>query len=271
MVAPRKGGERASSGGLDRYWTSRPVAARVMEWLTPRLPAGIALVEPSAGDGAFLDAPGSWQKAFDISPEDPRVESKDWFDTTIADTPPGPWAMVGNPPFGSASNTAIRFMKHAVDLGVSYVGFILPPPWYRAPAQDRAPRNLHLVDFLPLPATGYVLPNGKTIDHDRIFLLWENRERPRPRLATPEVGIVWSPVRLPGSTYCLRTAGGNAGAWLALDGEHNPAAVRWLSVPFVFNKERASNEMKNAAAHSTVQTYITKYEAIMAILAAKEK
>lgn len=269
MVAPVQGGERASSGGLDRYWTSRPVAKHVMEWALPLLPPDIALVEPSAGDGSFLDAPGNWQRAFDISPCDPRIARSDWFHTNKFDVPAAPWACVGNPPFGSASNLAIRFMKHAVELGASYVGFILPPPWYRAPAQNRAPKNLHLIGSLPLPATGYVLPDGKTVSHDRIFLLWEVRPVLRPKLTTPEAGVGWSPIRLASSTHCLRVAGGNAGAWLPLDGEHNPAAVRYLSVPFQFDEKEASRLMAEAAAHSTVQTYITKHEAIVALLSTR--
>lgn len=125
---------KAVTGGarheLDKFYTLPAVADSCVSKVRRLFSEADLIVEPSAGDGAFLGALeflGDRVKAFDLVPEDVRVVRQDWFDVTremLGD--PSKLAVVGNPPFGVRSDLAKRFIKHSVDLGAETIAFLLP-------------------------------------------------------------------------------------------------------------------------------------------------
>lgn len=80
-------------------------------------------IEPSAGQGVFLDYLDKSYLAYDIEPEDDRVAKADWLSVDL-DYKQGR-CIIGNPPFGSRNTLSVQFYKKAIKL-CDYIAFILP-------------------------------------------------------------------------------------------------------------------------------------------------
>lgn len=80
-------------------------------------------IEPSAGAGVFLDYFDKPYKAYDIEPEDNRIEKQDWL-TINVDYKKGR-CIIGNPPFGDRNTLSVQFYKKSIQIS-DYISFILP-------------------------------------------------------------------------------------------------------------------------------------------------
>ena len=111
----------------DKYYTPKELAEycvnktkeiigenNISEWL-----------EPSGGNGVFLDYLPKGTYSCDIEPEDllGRVEKQDYLELDI-EYKKGR-CVIGNPPFGSKNVLAVQFYKMSISLG-DYISFILP-------------------------------------------------------------------------------------------------------------------------------------------------
>jgi len=80
-------------------------------------------LEPSAGAGVFLDYLDKPFLAYDIEPEDDRIEKCDYLSLDL-EYKKGR-CVIGNPPYGRTMNLAVQFFKKSIMLG-DYISFILP-------------------------------------------------------------------------------------------------------------------------------------------------
>lgn len=82
-------------------------------------------LEPSAGNGVFLDYLPPNTLAYDIEPEDKsnRIVTQDFL-TLNLEYKKGR-CIVGNPPYGKGNYTSVKFYKKSLELG-DYIAFILP-------------------------------------------------------------------------------------------------------------------------------------------------
>lgn len=80
-------------------------------------------VEPSAGSGVFLNYLGKPYLAYDIEPEDSRVQKADWLKVDL-DYKQGR-CVIGNPPYGDRNTLSVQFYKKSIQL-CDYIAFILP-------------------------------------------------------------------------------------------------------------------------------------------------
>lgn len=112
---------------LDKYYTSPELAEYVVnktkeiigednitEWL-----------EPSAGNGVFLDYLPEGTLAYDIEPEDNkgRIIKQDYLSLEL-EYKEGR-CVIGNPPYGKGNYLSVKFYKKSIQLG-DYIIFILP-------------------------------------------------------------------------------------------------------------------------------------------------
>jgi hypothetical protein len=81
-------------------------------------------IEPSAGDGSFLDVLPQDTLAFDIEPRDSRITKQDYLYWKPVDLTKK-YIVFGNPPFGLRGHLALEFIKHSYEFA-DYVCFILP-------------------------------------------------------------------------------------------------------------------------------------------------
>lgn len=161
---------------LDQFYTRPDVAIRCYEIFQEHFePSSYQMVEPSAGEGAFfkLMPPGSI--AFDIEPKFPGIVQADFLEVELASD--RPIAMIGNPPFGKNSSTAVRFFNHAAARS-SVIAFILPRTFRKASTENRLDFDFHLVREERVPRDAF-LHEGRSFHIPAIFQLWQRREEPR--------------------------------------------------------------------------------------------
>ena len=140
---------------LDKFYTKPEIAELCVRYMAPFIKPDSVIIEPSAGEGSFIDACRKIITndiiGFDIEPGRDDIIQKDWFSVGDADIPSqGPYAVLGNPPFGKRNNMTNRFIRHAVKLS-NCIGFILPTAYRKETAQKVFPDNwkLHFSELLP--------------------------------------------------------------------------------------------------------------------------
>lgn len=84
-------------------------------------------IEPSAGNGVFLDYLPKDTLAFDIQPEDKRIQQQDYLKLKLSYKKGR--CIIGNPPYGRSNNLALQFCNKSFELG-DYVAFILAASQY---------------------------------------------------------------------------------------------------------------------------------------------
>lgn len=162
--------------GNEQFFTQRETAQKLSEWMQQQswFKTVTEIVEPSAGDGVWLDHLNVNQ-AFDIDPKDPRVQQADFLATSLAQTKCR--LFVGNPPFGRMGKLALQFIKKAALEG-NYIAFILPASFGKETVLNRVPRFMHLIYQLELlDETFRFEKDGKKIPV--VFQVWEKRDYPR--------------------------------------------------------------------------------------------
>lgn len=151
------------------------------------------IIEPSAGDGAFIEKIKKLSKNhlfYDIKPENPEIIKQNFLllkrqnflihpDTNIH--------IIGNPPFGNKSSMAIKFIKHSAFLNAKTISFILPNSFQKPSFIKSFPLNYHLIYQKVFPQDTF-LHNHKPEYVNTIFQIWERRitERKKPVMLLPK-------------------------------------------------------------------------------------
>ena len=110
---------------LDKYYTSKKLAKYIIDKTKEIIGEdNIAeYLEPSAGNGVFLDYLPPNTLAYDIEPEDNRIIKQDFLTLDLLYKKSR--CIIGNPPYGSKLKLAEQFFKKSILLG-DYIAFILP-------------------------------------------------------------------------------------------------------------------------------------------------
>lgn len=80
-------------------------------------------VEPSAGNGVFLNYLDKPYLAYDIEPENDNIIKQDWLNSNLKYKKGR--CVIGNPPFGSRNTMSVKFYKKSINI-CDYIAFILP-------------------------------------------------------------------------------------------------------------------------------------------------
>lgn len=109
----------------DKYYTSQKLAKycvkktkeivgnnNITEW-----------IEPSGGNGVFLDFLPIGTYSCDIEPEDSRIEKMNYLYLELIYKKGR--CIIGNPPFGNRNTLSVQFYKKSIEL-CDYIAFILP-------------------------------------------------------------------------------------------------------------------------------------------------
>lgn len=158
---------------LDQFFTTREASRSCVEHLFGLMrdnaiaPERYRFVEPSAGDGSFVDAlvSNSIDRdsvfALDIAPQRNDIQAIDWFDVhseerDIISGTDCPIVVIGNPPFGQRSTLAKRFIEHAKTLSPDIIAFVLPNTFLRLTNQ-KCFKGYRLVNVMELPSECFLL------------------------------------------------------------------------------------------------------------------
>ena len=113
--------------GKEEYFTLPEVAQDCVDTLLRLYPNSKKFLEPAAGNGSFsnyLRTKGTVDE-FDITKRLDTCVEKNFLETNSTTKYD---AVVTNPPFGRASNLAIKFFNHATKFS-DVIAFIVPSSW----------------------------------------------------------------------------------------------------------------------------------------------
>lgn len=107
------------------------------------------VLEPSAGTGSFFSIlPTSKREGLDLEPKHEEVKKMNFFDFKPNENKK--YCVIGNPPFGRISSTAIKFFNHASTFA-DVIAFIIPRTFKRISVQNRLNLYFHLEFSKDLP------------------------------------------------------------------------------------------------------------------------
>lgn len=201
---------RALHGGNDEYFTSPEVAKNCVEILYKFLDdRGISyknsqFIEPSSGDGSFLQFLPPTTISYDIAPKCKNVIKENFFNVSI----PPQSIVVGNPPFGFACSVAIKFFNHSAKNKAQFIAFIVPKTFKKISIHKKLNPYYHLCFQVDLPKNSFLV-DGIPYDVPCVFQIWgvENYIREN-EVITPEY-IKF--VSKENAQFAIRRVGGRAG------------------------------------------------------------
>tara|TARA_B100001059_G_scaffold120767_1_gene120869 strand:+ start:6394 stop:7245 length:852 start_codon:yes stop_codon:yes gene_type:complete len=148
------------------------------------------IIEPSAGNGAFVDHIKSMSENylfFDIAPQHPDIEKQDFLTYNYSEIQLlySNIHVIGNPPFGRLSSIALKFIKHATNF-CDTLTFILPRSFKKDSWMRRFHKHFHLIHQEDLPDNSFIF-NKEDRNIRCLFQIWERRgyERELPEKETP--------------------------------------------------------------------------------------
>lgn len=194
----------------DKFYTKSSVVTELLKHIS--LDDFDLIIEPSAGMGSFsnqINHPNLL--SFDISPEHPSIQKMDWFDFDSSNYSYHNLLVVGNPPFGTQSDLALKFIKKSSDIKANTIAFILPKSFKKSSLQNKIPLNYHLIKEIDLEDESFELM-GKDYSVPTVFQIWERKESLRTKVILPTTSTHLKFVKQnQNPTIAFRRVGVNAG------------------------------------------------------------
>ena len=228
--------------GLDKFYTIpnivdmclQSVVEEVGQWGQWDL-----IVEPSAGNGSFfLKLPPENTVGIDISPDHPDIVKQDFFAflplpllekenknetlfcPLLKKEVEKRILVIGNPPFGKISSTAIKFFNHAATFS-TVIAFIVPRTFRRLSVQNKLDPRFHIVldKEIPISPCSFVPPMSAKC----CFQIWEKRSQLRTLVKLSTKHPDWNflgygekddkgqPTPPSGADFAIRAYGGKCG------------------------------------------------------------
>ena len=167
---------------IDKYYTSHTTVNQCIHLIENLLDLqeDDLCIEPSAGNGSFINGIKSISKNFkfyDLEPEHDEIIKLDYLKyvyTTINKKQYNKVHIIGNPPFGRQSSLAIKFIKKSGEYCDS-ISFILPKSFKKDSLKKHFPLNFHLVHEYDLPKNSFMV-DKKEYDVPCVFQIWIKKE-----------------------------------------------------------------------------------------------
>jgi hypothetical protein len=170
---------------IDKFYTKSITVKKCIEHIKEYnfIKNNDLIIEPSAGDGSFLNnikELSDFFLFFDIKPENKEIKKQDFLK----------WKgknlkkyknihFIGNPPFGRQSSTALKFIKKACEFeNTKSINFILPKSFKKNSLKNKIPIYFHLISEIDLPPNSFYL-NDETFNVPCIFQIWKKKKNKR--------------------------------------------------------------------------------------------
>jgi hypothetical protein len=163
----------------DQFFTPVETAVKCFKIFTDVIktygenPNEFKYIEPSAGNGSFLNVLPSDTIALDIEPRHPSVINADYLNWYPSEN--NSYVIFGNPPFGLRGHTALKFINHSFEFA-DYVCFILPQLFEsdgKGVPRKRV-KGYNLIHSTKLISDFYE-PCGNRIKINTIFQIWSKK------------------------------------------------------------------------------------------------
>jgi predicted RNA methylase len=167
---------------IDKFYTKKEIAQYIIDLFKQHIAPNNddLIIEPSAGNGAFIDAIKSLTcnyEFYDLEPEHEEIIKQDYLLYITSNTSntnntnnTQKIHILGNPPFGRQSSLAIKFIKKSCQFCYS-ISFILPKSFKKDSLKKTFPPNFHLLFEMDLPEKSFLV-NNKEHDVPCIFQIW---------------------------------------------------------------------------------------------------
>jgi predicted RNA methylase len=167
---------------IDKFYTKIDVVNMCLKEIQTHININSELdliIEPSAGNGAFIPIISLLSKnylLYDIQPEHAEVIKHDYLQLNLKDykVKYNKIHVIGNPPFGRQSSTAIKFIKKSCEF-CDTISFILPKSFKKNSLSKQFPLNFHKVFEMDLPENSFIIEN-KEYNVNTVLQIWEKRE-----------------------------------------------------------------------------------------------
>ena len=173
---------------VDKYYTKNDVVKECAHLIKTHIyidRENDLIIEPSAGNGAFVDELRKLCNHcdfYDIEPDHDSDEEQDYLDINIVietHMMHPQIHVIGNPPFGRQSTHAIKFIKKSVEFCDS-ISFILPKSFKKDSMKKHFPLDFHLVLEKDIASDSFLV-GGESYHVPCIFQIWEKRETKREK------------------------------------------------------------------------------------------
>lgn len=200
---------KVSARALDQFYTKPHIAKACIAFAQEQLDfTGFeAVIEPSAGAGAFSDQLGPNCVAMDVDPKAEGISKADFFDWSSKKTQRS--LVIGNPPFGRNASLAVRFFNHAAQFAEA-VAFIVPRSFEKASIQARLNSEFHLKAQMDVANNAFCFL-GETRDVPTVFQIWERRPDLRARIKPPTTHADFVFCQREEADFAIQRVGANAG------------------------------------------------------------
>lgn len=183
VVEPAKTGLQRDT--TDKYYTKPEVVSQcisaIKQYVNPSNQD--LIIEPSAGNGAFLSGIQSLSfnyQLYDLEPEHEDIQQLDYLEFTLEPTMKTKYEkihVIGNPPFGRQSSTAFKFIKKSCSY-CDTISFILPKSFKKESMHKSFPLNFHLIYECDLPVDSFLV-DGHPHKVPCVFQIWEKQQGQR--------------------------------------------------------------------------------------------
>ena len=169
---------------IDKFYTKTNVATSCITLIKQHVTINETdlILEPSAGNGAFMDSIKLLSKHhlfYDLEPENSDIIKQDYliYDFREIKKRFNKIHVVGNPPFGRQSSLAIKFIRKSCEFCNS-ISFILPKSFKKDSLKNKFPLQFHLVYECDLPDNSFLV-DGSEHNVPCVFQIWEKKETNR--------------------------------------------------------------------------------------------
>lgn len=204
---------------LDKYYTRPEIAYRCCEIIKEYIDIDTKrdlVIEPSAGDGSFIAPIKDVLRCkntifYDIAPQHKIIKKQDFLRlSSPLPNDVNKIHVVGNPPFGFRSSTAIKFIRKAGTF-CDTISFILPRSFKKPSMQRSVCPNFRLLCTYVLPKYSFTV-DGRPYDVPCVFQIWKKTGNTRKRHAILRpIGYKFVKNDLNKAHFAVRRVGFNAG------------------------------------------------------------
>lgn len=165
---------------IDKYYTKEEVVSLCLNMFQTNVqlnPADL-IIEPSAGNGSFIEGIKSLTTNFefyDLEPAHAEIVKQDYLLYNHSNITGlfNQIHIIGNPPFGRQSSLAIKFIKKSCEFCDS-ISFILPKSFKKDSLKKSFPLQFHLEFEIDLPDKSFLV-DGVEHDVPCIFQIWKKK------------------------------------------------------------------------------------------------
>jgi len=169
---------------IDKFYTKDTIVNQCIDIIKKNnnIENNHLIIEPSAGNGAFIKEIKKLSnnfKFYDIDPEHEEIIKQDFLELENP-TSDNKIHIIGNPPFGRQSSMAIKFIKKSCEFAQT-ISFILPKSFKKDSLKKHFDKYFHLINEIDLADNSFLVNNEET-DVPCIFQIWEKKEEAREEL-----------------------------------------------------------------------------------------